>query len=375
MVATIVVWETTFFGTLDSSPSSSIAQSGGCNPPPFELAYPPFVAPHDSKEMPTPLPMTIAWEPQLTKGQIQEFDMVRVDGIVARGSDEIWIAARDKLVRFTPSTKDLVSYIIKTSQNILVSPDKLYLSKDNTLWVFSYLEKDRHFFIGRYNPHKDVFENVYDSWSIFAGPISRVIEHDERFFIKMGPRIIQFDLEKGRIDPIIGYGQGYNIHDFAIDSDGKIWMNARKVDEALSFEHYIFQYDSKTGNIREHGVTKTKIGAATLFFDHLGRLWLNAKAWFEIFPNGDSMGYTVFSSPIFVYDSYASGYVLTNAFPIHESLDRFLWFNSSAGVAVLDLDINEWCLMTRFSSPIAEDTDHNIWVTQAGQLYKFPLEP
>ncbi|MBW8012449.1 MAG: hypothetical protein FVQ83_14635 [Chloroflexi bacterium] len=158
-------------------------------------------------------------------------------------------------------------------------------------------------------------------------------------------------------------------------------MNAEIIEENPStvypYTHSIFMYDPQTGDNYESGTGKFEFGAVTLFFDHSNKLWLNAAGWIDLQIDTGYRFFRILPSPIFITTSYVLGgsYYWPNAFPRLESMDRFLWFDSPAGVAVLDLESYEWCLMTRFSSPIAEDSDHNIWIVGEGQIYKYRQEP
>ena len=364
-------------GTIASLVGDSPFQGQVCNRAPLEFAFPPYGIP---EEFPTPIPMTLAWEPQLSEEQAKGYYFDNARDILPVADDEIWFLLNfGQLLRYTPSTGELTEYAYK-GKPFPVS--EIFLDVENELWVNS--SGGSRITLYRYNPKTNQFALVYDkAYSMRDGQHSTQIpEGAKTFLLELNGNLIRVYPDNEDFDVLVGLNEGYWIHDFAIAPDGVIWLNARdfggKSKEAYSDQFVILRYYPKSGYLDEYDrLAKSRPGAVTLFFDHLGRLWFNDEGWIELLEPGGLKWFQVIRSPIFIttLPELEGGYFWVAAFPVHETKDRYMWFNSRAGVAVLDLESNQWCLLTRFSSPVAEDADHNIWIAGNDQIYKLRVEP
>ncbi|MBW8012448.1 MAG: hypothetical protein FVQ83_14630 [Chloroflexi bacterium] len=139
-----------------------------CNLPPVEFAYPPFATP---ESFPTPIPIRNAWEPQLSSEQTQDVNLTLpisgiVDQIAARTNDEIWLKINQRILRYTPSTHDIVEFTIRDEEDTLIVPNEIIIDSDNSLWVASPNGIDNRLVLSQYNPETDNFDIQFDESDI-----------------------------------------------------------------------------------------------------------------------------------------------------------------------------------------------------------------
>lgn len=374
----------------------------GCIPPPASIAFPVY-ATRGPGSLPTPVPMSPEFEPQLSDEQRQTFNSYAVVSLVARSSDDIWIAAASDrpVIRYQPSAQTVVTYTVKIDDKE-VAPDGLLLSRDGTLWGIDY---GVHVpcFLSRYDVRSDRFVLVCDENCILVKNDYDVVRaaEDSRgdlwFVINTDsadspcePRdtasetmpvsaVVRYNPSTNRAERMLTEDRGFLYGDIAIASDDTVWLVVVHRDDEPPRDGLIYRYDPRTDELKNYGmppdVSYTDI---FLYFDRAERLWLDEMAWLEISASGQGTWYEVFHSPVFLTDRIGGGewqYAWTGSFQTYESSNGLFWFASGAGLVRLDPANGEWCLMTTLSSPIAEDDQGNLWLAGDGQIYKYRLRP
>lgn len=371
--------------TITACTSNALDRSAeaNCTQPLFDLAYP-FQATRSFD--PTPIPFPNLWEPQLAEEQFFN-KFAEIGDIVVRNDDEIWLTS--PLMRFTPSKKELTEYSIKNEAEDEFSPFGLFLDKDNTLWALGNKYVSGNFleglYLSKYDENKDRFEIITDREGIFMsmrhpGMYDQMVEdQDGILWILFSQTLISFDPDTRHANKVLGIEQGYRIswHSIQVSSDGSIWLVTSlpnvENENSARFNNFVLRYDPKTGETREYGNPNN--GAIfELFIDHLDRLWVHDLGWLDASEEENASWNLIIRSPVFITDYSVNRlqYGWAQSTPRLETLDQFIWFTYFNGLVRLDLDTNQWCLLTTLPVlSIAEDSQHNIWVASQGQIYKY----
>ena len=105
-------------------------------------------------------------------------------------------------------------------------------------------------------------------------------------------------------------------------------------------------------------------------------MWANNYGWLDPL---EGLWYAILPPSEFIADiEYGPyKYYYDRGKPILETLDQYLWFTSGAGIVRLDLETNQWCMLSTlpFVNGITKDSAHNIWVVDENNIYKYPQTP
>jgi hypothetical protein len=118
-------------------------------------------------------------------------------------------------------------------------------------------------------------------------------------------------------------------------------------------------------------------GFNALFFDTSNTLWVENKGWFDFSNPDQPIWYKILDTSIFVVEypnadtSPHPRYGLASVTNIFQTSNKWLWFNTSAGLARFSEE--GWCLITTDNSPISEDSKGNVWIATFGKLYKYSV--
>jgi hypothetical protein len=122
-------------------------------------------------------------------------------------------------------------------------------------------------------------------------------------------------------------------------------------------------------------------GDSPLLLDSSDRLWVSTEGWLNHPASTRPEWYRIIQPPIFI-DGFADkgfggsgygGFTRSIPFGMNESSDGMFWFWSWVGTVRLNPKIGEWCLFTTYSSPVVEDSNHNLWMVADNKLYKYEL--
>jgi sugar lactone lactonase YvrE len=371
--------------------TSEPAQSSECIPPPVQIAYPYGVfrgsgEPNDSI-LPPP-----EWEPQLSAEQLAQIRFFySAKSIVARGND-IWFTDNDTLARYRPDTDELTTYSIQFEGYDFV-PSQLFLSQDGTLWGVDHIVPGGNAPTGieipgdlsRYDAKNDRFEPAPDKDGILTGaagytPITE--DAQGRLWLIRDWVLFSFDPETRQAQRVLDEQRGYSPRNLVGAPDGSIWIAAYRTDTPPPEEKpVIVRYDPRMDEIEYHGPppdVRARAIIPNMYWDSVGRLWINDYGWREISPTGEAVWYKLIRSPVFITNRFQGAgdrqYAWTSPSRMYESSNGLFWFSSGAGLVRLDFQSGEWCLLTTLTTPVVEDDDHNLWIGGNGQLYKYHLD-
>lgn len=372
--------------TLTGCARSTPAPSASCVPPPVKVAFPYLVFQEPGDALPADVLPPSEWEPQLSDDQSKRLHpFSSVDSIAARSSDEIWLLTSQDLVRYQPSTHELITYTVKVSEEGIFLPSLLFLGKDGTLWGRDHfgLSTSNRFcgVLSRYDAKNDRFEPVLDKDGILKdAPGSTRITEDAQgmLWLVIDNVVFSFDPATHQAKRALDEQQGYRFHNLVGAPDGTIWLSATPVGQPQSVE-VVIRYDPRTGDLEYHGPppeAEDNFGL-DLYLDRTGRLWVDDYGWREVPSTGEPVWYRIIRSPVFITRIRGGEFTYSWVRPheIYESSNGLFWFSSSAGLVKLDFQSGEWCLVTTLSSPVTEDDAHNLWVAGNGQIYKYHLQP
>lgn len=382
------------------------ATTAGCIPPSVSIAYPfqTFRTPVDGNGSPDVLPPH-AWQPQLSRQQMQEIRFYSVTSIVVYQSD-IWFTTGDLLARYRPSTHELRTYVVEVDQEGEFVPWNLFVAhNDNgaTLWgsggsnAFGQPQPGKFTgILSRYDAENDRFEPILieDRDGVLAEPRYVHITEDSQgaLWLLMNERLFRFNPETNQVQRVLGPGAFWPtrdeykpteppellIHNLVSASDGTLWLAVR-AEAWISSQLVIVRYDPHTEELEYHGPPPA-IGdtySVRLFVDSQNRLWASDYGWREFTEAEEWEWYQVVRSPVFITDRMEGSpffqYAWVRPSQVYESSNGLFWFSSTAGLVRLDPRSREWCLITTLTQPVVEDDQQNLWLAGAGQLYKYAL--
>ncbi len=370
--------------TACQSGKSTETTSNDCFPPLFEFSFPyrePGIidATHSLPSIPGIIP------------QVDENDVpvtIHEGDLVVRGDDEIWLV--EPFMRYTPSTRETKEYVILDGDGDQVYPEALFLGSDGTLYVVADNSTYTGIVFTRYDEQHDRFEIITPENEIFmhdptsGGRVHDIVEDQggNLWFVYKNV-LTRFNPITHQAEQMLGEEQGYIPSNTLVMSPGDtLWMAAEILkemgdDDIISLGLQVIRYDILTGDIQHFGTPPgLERSNWQLFFDHYGRLWFNDYGYLEFPKDGSGTWYQVMRSPIFISDRSGNyRYVWRTPDPKVETHERYLWFTFS-GLARLDLETNEWCLVSRTRIyNVAKDSQENLWFISDNQLYKYEFQP
>ncbi len=364
------------------TPHTALPESE-CLPPLFAVSYP-VITPESSRN-PTGIPLQGNWE-------IQEnlpYDIRPAEIILRPQQNELWFASLMGLYRYSIEngtwksyqTNDLANFRHPEWTNI----ERLFVSSDGTIWGSitdaSLLGEDNHPLLVRFNDSTDRFEFVPDKDGLLgvqeAHRINANIVEDQSgrlWFFASNPDFTEGTLYS--FDPKTYEAQTHDEAQknrigsyFAAGPDGDIWyLTSSGVD----------RYNPATGDTSFYNYPyQDNWGAHKLYFDRSGNLWLDGNGWLDLSNDDAHVWNKVLASPIFTYEAphpERGRYHAGNPGIPFQSSNGLYWFSETGGLLRLDLEKEEWCLMSRGEgSNIVEDVNNNLWMIADGKLYKYLL--
>lgn len=372
--------------------SSTSQSQEDCVQPSVPVAFPAYATtgPESNQPITTPIPLPVEWQPQLYPEQLQKWKSLDpVTSLVARSSDEIWLIASHigdwgSIVRFRPSTREIITYTVPSGDAGEFVPGDLFLSKTDVLWGIgpsSGLVPGRaRWFLIRYDLETDSFIQVTDKDGILSGtPYPYSMDDDAHgvLWFVTGNALIRFDPSTQKAERMLDEQRGYTFQYLAVAPDGSIWLSASPVPiEEGKGPYVVIRYNPQTNEIKDYGSPPGAEEYLPLYFDRSGRLWVEDYGWLEFPATGEPEWYQIVRSTVFIYDHAGPlQYGWGRPQRVYESSNGLFWFSSGAGLVRLDLKQGQWCLVTRLAGPFAEDNARNLWTTALGQIYKYRLQP
>lgn len=356
--------------------------NNGCIQPPIQVAYPykTFLEPGD-EYLPTTLPPK-EWEPQLSTEQSKQLmPFPSAISIVAQSNDRIWLTTGHELICYQSTSRTLKTYTIESSDGKIFLPNQLFLSRDGTLWGVGHGSLSPSL-LSKYDAENDRFEFVLDQEGVlaFISGAVQVAEDTQGLLWLIADQILySFDPDTLQAHRALDQ-QSYLFQSVIGAPDGAIWLAATETEETFN-KPFIIRYDNFTDEIKHYGHPPGIIEGETvenLYFDSAGRLWADDYGWLEFSTSNEAVWYRIVRSPVFITRAKGGEFKYSWYRPSHiyESSNGFFWFPTlGLGLVKLNLQDGEWCLVTTLDSPIAEDTDHNLWLAGEHQLYKYHLSP
>lgn len=332
-------------------------------------------------------------------------------------NDDIWI--KDSLQPQGTSYfiyrkgKESYIYLKDSPSNKYSVPEKLIQSKDGTLWgvgtdygygfeSYAYLKENP--LIGRFDESTGRFEyieNILHESDGYSG--INDIQLDNRGFVwllinqshnyvsntdvveehDLPPGLYRFDPQTQKADYYLVMPKNINYERLMPISDGSIWMLGYN---QSSRETILSRYFPDTGELQPYQGTFSYFGdvdfqnsnasaSSPLFLDSSDRLWVGTEGWLNHPASERPVWYRIVQPPIFIngfVDGVGNFYrSIPNG--MNESSDGMFWFWSWVGTVRLNPQIGEWCLFTTYSSPVVEDSNHNLWMVADNKLYKYEL--
>lgn len=270
-------------------------------------------------------------------------------------------------------------------------PSSLFVSSDGVLWGYNIKPIDSDDtnklpLISYYNSITDEFESISD----IDGNFNQVTSVQSNFVEDDKGVLWAFMLERERValysfDPAnlhtkryFSLDKGGHHFSLAISPKGNIWyVNTSSgyltqfIPSANKIEAFI-EYPN-VDDLEEMG------SAFYLYFDDQERLWLDNTGWLDFTDPQKPTWNNIIPSSAFItefsnYDTLPRDkYGFAKAYKNYQSSNGWYWFTSAAGIVRLDMEKEEWCLVSTGRSPVIEDNEGNIWIAVLGKLYKYHL--
>jgi len=239
---------------------------------------------------------------------------------------------------------------------------------DEGVGQFEYIENTPHDF----RAASTVTDAKYD----LNGNIWILINnHIERTEITSG--LYRFNPDTLRVDFFLVMPDNVIFRSIMPASDKSIWLLG--YESTLQQKTVISRYFPETGELRTYqneGFLNMDLGSSSLLFlDRSNRLWISNEGWFNNPSSETPAWYHIIQSPIFIDENVdgIGNFYRSRPLGMNQSSDGMFWFWSSIGTVRLNPQIGEWCLFTTYTSPVVEDSNHNLWMVADNKLYKYEL--
>lgn len=364
-----------------------------CLPPLTNFAYP--VGLKDNLGNITPHPKTLPsnqWEAQISlpidATQFEEGDIKSIGNelfILNHSND---YSETSSIIVYNTENNQLLT--LPGGKDNTFFPQRLLVTKDGSLWLLGTDDDAKTLSLSKYNSTKKVFELILSQDNIGNHPYILDVKEDESGQIWILLRfngLYRFNPKTQKLDFFL-----YAINDLAFGhiapvKDGSVWILAGGNSQSFR-QDKLFRYFPETGDVKEYKGTPTTafvsedfanlnvMSRSPLFLDKSNRLWIGNYGWLNNPDSESPSWYRVIPSPVFI-DGRANvvvGFFTAEPSGMTESSDGMFWFWTYAGTVRLNPKNGEWCLFTTYSSPIVEDSNHNLWMIADNKLYKYSID-
>lgn len=307
--------------------------------------------------------------------------------------DEIWILDNghnrpgvSKVILYTP-TNNQIRIIQGDSRNPVFDIERLLVTKNGSVWKFGNTQQS--LLISKYKSSDNEFQLIKKQDEIAQKFIHIMdVKEDPLGYIWILERqtgLYRFDPQTNSVDfllPIANEPAFGHI----VPVEGSIWiLVASKPD---SHQAKLQRYFPETNELKnfegtpsispsDENLPNLSISSVMpLFLDESNRLWVGNAGWLN---NPDSTipsWNRILPNPIFInaYLDGVGGFFVVDPQGMSQSSDGMFWFWALGfGTVRLNPEIGEWCLFTTYSSPVVEDSNHNLWMVAGNKLYKYQL--
>lgn len=390
LVASLILGGVVIDSIVSTRIHSNNNETDECLPAEFSVGYP---YKNETKHTPTPFPIPTNWQLVL---EIPLPEYYSPGNLTIESNGDIWVLVRDpirtnnQLLHIVNDRGQVDPYEIETTDERPVALSKLMLTKNNDLWVFGDYKVDqiRKLYIGAFQRDTQTFTSIPGLDFIAEDNISQsnVIEDNNgNFWFILGESLMQFDpdnLTIHKVDVNLEHSlfpnSTLNYQTIALDENDNLWMMVySKSDLSASEKYGLISYDIKNSEVKFHGSPPGLSDWYTrdtpdlrILIDHIGRIWVSQYGWYSQLEGW----YKLILPPLFIASVPDYFYQYSEWFPrpVMETEDRFIWFSSVAGIARLDMETNQWCLVSRIgTNAFGHDIQNNIWAIFDHQLYRF----
>jgi ligand-binding sensor domain-containing protein len=305
----------------------------------------------------------------------------------------IWVALpKEKKIARYDITKDSWSeYVAIGDFNGYAA--NLFTSREGDLWAYNIYplsiaqlnENNNLPFLARYDEKSDEFIVVSNRDGLFNNIFlggSRILEDNNSMFWMFTNRdgknsLLSFDPQTAKVETHIQIAETSMFPSLTISPDGSLWFADVTKDVLMQYIPSRNELHERVNYSSIEDLMNYSGGFNVLFFDMKNTLWVENMGWFDLSIPDQPIWYKVSDSSAFVVEypnadtSPHPMYGLARASSVFQSSNKWLWFNTSAGL--IRLDDEGWCLITTDGSPITEDDKDNIWIAAFGKLYKYYL--
>ncbi len=328
----------------------------------------------DEKIIPTQIPLSGKWQPQLTQEQTRDIGNSVILRIVTQPDDTIWFRTMHAIVEYKTRSKELVIF----DEEPL--PYELFVDKYGNLWGTSLEEaatknpdNNQPYFLAHFDKSTEKFEIVENDLLTGSGITYSEDSSGLLYFSTSDNRMLRFNPDSRKAELLDFNFPYYEVKSMTIDRKDNIWLSA-SFEESGIHGTTVLRYHPKDNSIENIGSVpgSSRYNAGEIFIDSSDRLWLQDYGYLDNALADAPSWYQVIRSPIFISDRGPVEFenIWADATPIFESKDHKLWFFSGAGLAYLDQTARKWCLLTSRITGVAEDSSNNLWIVDRGQIYK-----
>jgi len=386
----------TFIGLLVGCKSPYTSQGSSCIPANVTTNYVPNLRRQDETTVPHRKPMPPWWEPQLDKVQVNKIRQASIFDVVARSSNEIWLASYadplgNSILRYRTDTGVINAYGVLDQDGKGLVAGNLFVTHDGSLWA-RLITKQDYSILARYDSQKDQFKIVTDRDKLLAPPTD--IETtwngrtqpvlgetpDGKLVVALNGEIYLYNQATNQAKRILDRNRGLDVNSIAVSKDGHVWYttgNELSIRELDPTNDTLRDYGPPPGVMADDPGDLFNLVSKAIEIDRAGQIWVSDFGWLE--PTDQETRYAwrpISRSSIFIsiYDpEYEYLWIRPDA--VYQFSDGNMWYRSGIGIVQFNMQTSEWCWKATESGPLAEDANGNLWLVANGQIYKYKLRP
>ncbi len=364
--------------SLALTPIPTQTKDDGCIPPVTEFEFPVREDRSSSETLFVPLPAE--WKMQATLNESSQTSLELIEHHL--GYDTFWLRSDNQFFLYRTDTRqwESISFGMNGDETL---PVNLFQSQSGQVWalqltsrktvpLFLRLGEDRKFeFVD------DAAGELTTDWRVWGelkksideyGIVWFVAEHNSRD----ETALYSFDPQTTKAKKHIS-GKRYEFGaSIALAQDGSIFLSRSKEKEIV--QYFPATETSRTISVKEVAEGNfVEQGYVDLFFDRLGRLWLNDFGWLDLTTKDYPTWHQIVRSPIFITKNISPfyTYVWARPVPLIESSDGRILFRRGGGLTWLDPAKGKWCKFSTVDTNVLSDGNGNLWLLYNNNLYEY----